>query len=79
MPDACDRMVDMQLKIADEFGAKRVLKAVVVVPLFEDCVSCGDPITPERLEAEPMACRCICCQTLFESHGSKATWKPVTY
>lgn len=79
MPDACDRMVDMQLRIADEFAAKRIFKVVIVVPLFQDCVSCGEPITPERLEAAPLACRCITCQTLFEIHGSGATWKPIKY
>lgn len=79
MPDACDRMVDMQLRIADEFAAKRIFKVVIVVPLFQDCVSCGEPIVADRLEAEPSACRCVPCQNHFDIHGSRPTWKPVTY
>lgn len=79
MPDACDYMVDKQLAAADAFTARRLALSLAPIPGTPDCVLCGDPIAADRLEAEPSACRCITCQTLFEIHGSRATWKPVKY
>jgi len=30
------------------------------------CVDCGEPISPERLEALPDAARCLSCQAAWE-------------
>lgn len=70
MPDACDRMVDLQLKVADTFTARRVaLLTLVDRRDSSDCIGCGDPIDPARLEAMPSACRCIVCQTITDRRG----------
>lgn len=70
MPDACDRMVDLQLEVADTFTARRVaLLTLVDHRASTDCVGCGDPIDSARLKAVPSACRCIVCQTITERRG----------
>lgn len=33
-----------------------------------DCIECGLPIPPQRLQAAPFAVRCICCQQEYESN-----------
>lgn len=33
---------------------------------YGECVDCGLPIPVERLKAQPIAMRCIACQTKFE-------------
>lgn len=79
MPDACDFMVDLQLDAADLFMANRVAASLAIAAGSADCITCGDPIAASRLEAAPDACRCVPCQTLFELHGSRASWKPAKY
>lgn len=81
MPDACDFIVDLQLAQAEVFAAKRLMLLTrrVIHGGTADCVRCGEPIAADRLEAEPSACRCVPCQNHFEIHGSRPTWKPVTY
>jgi len=70
MPDACDRMVDLQLEVAEVFTARRLaLLAMAVRPDSADCVRCGEPIDAARLEALPSACRCIYCQKISERLG----------
>lgn len=32
-----------------------------------DCIDCGEPIGAARKQAQPTACRCIDCQTLWET------------
>ena len=52
MPDACDRMVDLQLEVADSFTAARVALLTFVRaarPNSADCVGCRSPIEPARL------------------------------
>lgn len=31
-----------------------------------ECVDCGEPIAPKRLQANPSAIRCIACETQYE-------------
>lgn len=70
MPDACDRMVDLQLEVADNFTARRLaLLTLAVRPASADCIGCGSPIEPARLKALPTACRCVRCQTISEHRG----------
>lgn len=70
MPDACDRMVDLQLEVAEVFTAKRLaLLALAVRTDSADCIRCGDPIDADRLKALPSACRCIYCQIISERLG----------
>lgn len=69
MPDACDRMVDLQLEVADSFTAARVALLTFVraaSPNSADCVGCRSPIEPARLKALPTADRCVFCQQIFE-------------
>lgn len=33
---------------------------------YGECIDCGEPIPPERLEAYPSAMRCIDCQAAYE-------------
>ncbi len=34
-----------------------------------ECVDCGEPIEPKRLQANPTAVRCIACQTILEQRN----------
>lgn len=71
MPDACDHIVDLQLKQFEIFGAERLrlLMQRTFLGLTADCIDCGDPIDPARLEAMPSACRCVVCQTITDRRG----------
>ena len=33
---------------------------------YGECIDCGNPVPPRRLEIVPWACRCTACQELFE-------------
>jgi DnaK suppressor protein len=49
---------ETQLTLVDEALAR------IDAGTFGACVTCGEPIAPERLEALPWAARCIDCQRL---------------
>jgi DnaK suppressor protein len=36
---------------------------------YGECVSCGLPIAPGRLQAQPTAMRCTMCQSALERHS----------
>lgn len=38
-------------------------------PDYGICADCGEPIAPERLEAQPQARRCIACESLAEQRA----------
>jgi DnaK suppressor protein len=38
---------------------------------YGNCLSCGEPIAPERLAAQPWAARCLACQTRFEQRAPR--------
>lgn len=65
MPDACDFIVDVQLKAADAFTFQRLAKSIIAT-LNDDCIGCGSPIPALRRAVLPMANRCVCCQGVYE-------------
>jgi DnaK suppressor protein len=44
--------------------------------VYGDCVDCGEPIPPSRLQVQPAALRCAACQSLFERGGAQARSAP---
>jgi DnaK suppressor protein len=36
---------------------------------YGQCVACGEPIDPRRLQAEPASARCVACQARLEAAG----------
>ncbi len=72
MPDAADRMVDMQLDIGAAFADQRAAAAIArgaalaYRPTRANCEHCGHDIGHERLAAQPFARTCIVCQTKLE-------------
>jgi RNA polymerase-binding transcription factor DksA len=69
MPDACDFIVDVQLKAADNFTLQR-LAQVIAGPLNGDCIDCLFPIPFSRRQALPSADRCFTCQGIHERKGA---------
>jgi DnaK suppressor protein len=53
---------------------ERALKRIAL-GTYGVCVSCGQPIEPERLEAHPTANRCAACQRAYE-HDHAMTPNP---
>lgn len=68
MPDACDFIVDVQLKAAEDFTIQRLAKSIIAT-LNDDCIGCGSPIPALRRAVLPMADRCVFCQGLHEAKG----------
>jgi RNA polymerase-binding protein DksA len=66
--DAATETVDRELDYTLEENAEHVLGAIdSALKRMEDgtyglCQNCGQPISPERLEAMPWATRCIDCK-----------------
>lgn len=66
--DAATETVDRELDYTLEENAEHVLAAIdAALKRMEDgtygmCQNCGQPISPERLEAMPWATRCIDCK-----------------
>jgi len=52
--------------LADVEGALRRIAA----GSYGECVDCGEPIAPARLEAYPAATRCVECQSALERRES---------
>lgn len=72
MPDAADRMVDLQLDIGAAFVDQRAAAAIArgaalaFRPTRGNCEQCSLDIGYERLRAQPYARTCIVCQTKIE-------------
>lgn len=72
MPDACDRMVDLQLDIGAAYADQRAAAVnaraagLAFKPTKGNCECCGFDIGHERLAAQPFARTCIICQTQLE-------------
>lgn len=73
MPDACDFMVDLQLKAADDFASFRVnaLAQSLLKRLEDDCQDCGALIPASRRQSLPATTRCVYCQHLAELKEAK--------
>ena len=74
-----DRLVDVNLAevtrdVQEIRAVERALKRVAL-GTYGICVSCGQPIERERLEAYPTANRCAVCQRAYE-HGHAGTATP---
>lgn len=74
-----DLLVDVNLaevaRAAQEILAiERALRRMTL-GTYGICVSCGQPIEHERLEAYPIANRCAACQRAYE-HGHTSTPTP---
>lgn len=66
MPDACDRIVDLQLDVAAAFMDARASLVPAYAMAAADCIDCGLPIREDRLLAMPGTCRCVRCQERHE-------------
>ena len=65
-----DLLVDVNLAevtrdVQEIRAIERALKRLAL-GTYGTCVSCGQPIEPERLEAHPTANRCAACQRVYE-------------
>lgn len=74
-----DLLVDVNLAevtrdVQEIRAVERALKRIVL-GTYGTCVSCGQPIERERLEAYPTANRCAACQRAYE-HGHAGTTTP---
>lgn len=73
-----DLLVDVNLaEITRDVEELRDVEAAlkrIAVGTYGVCVSCGEPISHERLDAYPTAKRCFFCQRRYEqTRGSGAT------
>ena len=74
-----DLLVDVNLAevardVQEIQAVERALKRISL-GTYGTCVSCGQPIERERLEAYPTANRCAACQRAYE-HGHAGTATP---
>lgn len=74
-----DLLVDVNLAevardVQEIRAIERALKRIAL-GTYGSCVSCGQPIEHERLEAYPTANRCAACQRAYE-HGHAGTPTP---
>jgi RNA polymerase-binding transcription factor DksA len=62
---------DLALREKDELHLEAVEAALARIGAgtFGECVRCGRPIAPERLEALPWAAHCIDCQRIVGRGG----------
>lgn len=73
-----DLLVDVNLAevtrdVQEIRAVERALKRIAL-GTYGTCVSCGQPIERERLEAQPTANRCAACQRAYEhGHASGTT------
>jgi DnaK suppressor protein len=51
----------------DELRAIEEARERIGEGTYGDCVDCGQPIPFERLKAQPIASRCIACQSRYEA------------
>ena len=86
--DIADRISDLEdrsladlladVNLAEVMRDVREIRAIeralqrIALGTYGVCVSCGQPIERERLEANPMAIRCTACQCAHE-HDNAAT------
>lgn len=80
MEDAsvADLLTDLRhYDIARDMGEIRSINAAlqrISSGTYGECISCGQPISRERLDAYPTAERCIACQSRFEeTHATQST------
>jgi RNA polymerase-binding transcription factor len=74
-----DLLVDVNLaEVARDVQEIRAIEHAlrrIALGTYGICVSCGEPIEHERLEAYPIANRCAACQRAYE-HGHASTPTP---
>jgi len=73
-----DLLVDVNLaEVTRDVQEIRAIEGAlkrIALGTYGVCVSCGQPIERERLEAYPTANRCTACQRAYEhGHGGTAT------
>jgi RNA polymerase-binding transcription factor DksA len=60
-------LIEQSLKELAEIVAVR---GRIAAGTYGECLECGEPIDPARLEINPLARRCAACQTLVERQGA---------
>jgi RNA polymerase-binding protein DksA len=74
-----DLLIDVNLaEVTRDVQEIRAIEAAlkrIALGTYGVCVSCGQPIERERLEAHPTANRCAACQRAYE-HGHATTPTP---
>ena len=71
MPDACDRITDLQVELAAQYMDRRAATEVPAprLVLISNCRTCRWPIPRARLVAVPGARECAHCAGLREAKG----------
>jgi len=64
-------MAEVTRDVQEIRSIERALKRIAL-GTYGVCVSCGQPIEPERLEAHPTANRCATCQRAYEHDHATA-------
>ena len=59
-------LIEMSLR---ELAAIAAARQHVANGTYGECIECGEPIAPARLEVNPAARRCAACQTRHERAG----------
>lgn len=71
MPDDMDFCQQINQELIDDALANHRRKTFTVNASLATCCVCGDDIPEARQQAVPGCCKCIVCQTEYESmHGS---------
>lgn len=74
MSDEVDRITErdeqlLSLQLAPRLDNQLSDDEIALIALNgRDCIECGLPIPPQRLQAVPFAVRCICCQQDYEDN-----------
>lgn len=73
MPDEMDRVQEQSEQILADILGEHKRKTYVTSASLDTCCVCGDSIPEARQKAMPGVCKCIVCQSEWESmHGRGA-------
>ena len=64
--DLADPIIQMERDASIDRVVHRHREEPFIIQGVRVCLTCHDPIPPNRLRAEPDAVRCHCCQRAYE-------------
>ena len=76
LKDGADEEAQAEIDSADigrhvaELRQIEQARARLLAGRYGECIDCGEPIAPARLQAQPAASRCTACQTAREKRAA---------
>lgn len=75
MPDQIDQAKDIEaMQRADALArhnSNKIIEEPTIIDGLRCCEGCLDVITEQRLNAQPTAVRCVCCQQVEDERNAR--------